>query len=378
MKTPRVLLWSQHLLGTGHLVRAIRLAAALADRDMRVTLVSGGPHVPITPPEGIEWLELPALGASDSEFSGLVDENGVAAGEEVWQARKRQLEEALADQQVDIVITEMFPFGRRAFRTEIASLISLARAANPALKVVGSVRDILVSKTEPERYRWSVDWVQAHYEKILVHGDPTLIPFEETFPLAEQIRDRLVHTGYVVDVPTLSVSNRSGVVVSAGGGAVGHALLSVVMEYLRVYPPGGERWRLVGGSRMAQESLDHLRETAPGGVDVEGHVINLPERIARARIAISQAGYNTVAETLALRTPVLLVPFETDSEDEQVRRARAVERTGRGIMLRERDLAPASLKAAIERALLLGETQTGIDIGGAERSARIVEELVKS
>ena len=126
---------------------------------------------------------------------------------------------------------------------------------------------------------------------------------------------------------------------------------------------------------MDRAVLEQWRAVAPVGVSIEGHVTDLPHRIARARLAISQAGYNTVAETLALGTPALLVPFETQSEDEQLRRARAVERAGRGIVLREETLNRTTLADAVERTLGLASIPPTLDVDGAERTARLIGEL---
>ena len=38
----RAMIWVQHLLGIGHLRRAVSIARALADADFDVLLVSGG------------------------------------------------------------------------------------------------------------------------------------------------------------------------------------------------------------------------------------------------------------------------------------------------------------------------------------------------
>ena len=64
-----------------------------------------------------------------------------------------------------------------------------------------SVRDILVRKPAPESYAWMRDLALAHYDRILVHTDPQLIPFDLTFPFAAALRGRLVDTGYVVEPP---------------------------------------------------------------------------------------------------------------------------------------------------------------------------------
>ena len=376
MTTPRIFIWSQHLLGTGHLVRSLRIAGAIAARGMRVSLASGGPHLPAEAPDGVDLHQLAELRTADTGFSGLIDRAGDPADEGVWKERLRQMETILSEHPADIVITEMFPFGRRAFRSEIRNLIGLAREANPAVRMVSSVRDILVSKETPEHYRWSIDWIDEFYSKVLVHGDPALIAFAESFPFAQEIGDRLVHTGYIADIPPPPPADmREGVVVSAGGGAVGRGLLEAVMNLLRHAPPGHGPWTLIGGSRMDRAVLEQWRGLAPVGVSIEGHVTDLPHRIARARLAISQAGYNTVAETLALGTPVLLVPFETQSEDEQLRRARAVERAGRGVVLREGTLNRTTLADAVERTIAPGSIPPALDVDGAERTARLIGDL---
>ena len=66
----RVMLYVQHLLGIGHLKRAMTLARALADGGLEVTVVSGGAEVPESVEHGEAGparlgaqLEVPELGA---------------------------------------------------------------------------------------------------------------------------------------------------------------------------------------------------------------------------------------------------------------------------------------------------------------------------
>ena len=48
----KVMFYVQHLLGIGHLVRASRIATALADAGHDVTVISGGMPVSGFPPAG--------------------------------------------------------------------------------------------------------------------------------------------------------------------------------------------------------------------------------------------------------------------------------------------------------------------------------------
>src|SRR3546814_1651802 len=89
------------------------------------------------------------------------------------------------------------------------------------------MRDILVTKPRADRNQEIVDTVNAWYDGALIHADPSLIRLERTFPMAAAIRVPLTYTGYVVNADDLTVPEAdplaSGeVLVSAGGGAVGH------------------------------------------------------------------------------------------------------------------------------------------------------------
>src|SRR5439155_21236554 len=97
-------------------------------------------------------------------------------------------------------------------------------------------RDIVTTRDDPARHREIVERVRREFDAVLVHGDPALIPFEASFPAAAEIADRLIYTGYVSPpaAPAMETSAMGeGVVVSAGGGAAGRALLGAALEARR-------------------------------------------------------------------------------------------------------------------------------------------------
>ena len=160
----------------------------------------------------------------------------------------------------------MFPFGRRAFRAELLPLLEAARASRPRPLVVASVRDVLVSKSDPRRYDWMVETCLAHYDRVLVHGDDRLLPFGLSFPLAGELGERVVHTGFVHPAPTRPTppaETPPAVLVSAGGGAVGErpaARRDRRPAAARVF--ASAPWLLVGGQNLPDEAL-----CQPGGRD---------------------------------------------------------------------------------------------------------------
>jgi predicted glycosyltransferase len=246
-----VLFWVQHLLGSGHLRRAATLARAIAGQSLRVVVASGGPPAPWLLPDGVELVQLPPVRANDLTFAHLLDEHDRPIDDHFRAMRRDRLLALFRELRPRVIITEMFPFGRRAFRFELLPLLQEAAAARPRPWRLCSVRDILVRKPDPEGYAWMLEQARAHFDRVLVHTDPRVIPFGLTFPHARALGERLIETGYVVERPAAPTSDGQGeVLVSTGGGRVGAALLEAALQArgrtrLRERP-----WRLIAGGNL--------------------------------------------------------------------------------------------------------------------------------
>ncbi len=373
--TMRVLFWVQHLLGTGHLKRAATVARALAERGLEVTLVSGGPPAPWLVPAGVELVQLPWVRARDLAFSALVDAGDRPLDDALRAARRAQLLAVFAARAPQVVITEMFPFGRRAFRFELLPLLEAIAGARPRPWLVGSVRDILVQKGPAERYAWMRDLALGHYDRVLVHTDPALIPFGLTFPYADALGARLVSTGYVVE-PGPPACAGDEVLVSAGGGRVGRDLLAAAIEARALSRHSGRAWRLIAGGEVEPASLARLQANPAAGLILERQRDDFQALLAKCLLSVSQAGYNTVMEVLRLGKPMVLVPFETATETEQ--RIRAQRLTGLGLAetVWGAELTPSSLARAIDRAMSQpSEGRPTLDLAGATTTAGLIAAL---
>ena len=131
--TGAVLFYVQHLLGIGHLRRALRLVEALTKEGIRVTLVSGGDKLPELAGAAAERVvQLAPIRARDAGFKDLVDGDGRPIDDALRAARRETLLDAFDAAHPDAVIIEAFPFGRRAFRFELEPLIAAARATPAA------------------------------------------------------------------------------------------------------------------------------------------------------------------------------------------------------------------------------------------------------
>ena len=112
----QVLIWVQHMLGTGHFKRAATLAEAMAAEGLDVTLVSGGPPVDWISPVGVKVEQLPAIRARDRQFSAMVDMDGQPISQVFLAKRRAKLMSVFARSRPRVVITEMFPFGQTRLR----------------------------------------------------------------------------------------------------------------------------------------------------------------------------------------------------------------------------------------------------------------------
>ena len=123
MTGERCIFWVQSLLGSGHLRRALTLAGALARDGLEVTLANGGPPAAFPIPPGVRLVQLPAVRSASADFARLVTSDGEAVGPGVWRARRERLAGLVGEVRPTVLLTELFPFGRGAFREEVLSLL---------------------------------------------------------------------------------------------------------------------------------------------------------------------------------------------------------------------------------------------------------------
>ena len=113
--------------------------------------------------------------------------------------------------------------------------------------------------------------------------------------------------------------------------------------------------------------------SAAAGVSVRAFVPDLAALLARARVSVSQAGYNTVADLLAARCRAVLVPYAEGGETEQPRRAAILADRGLAVVVEEAQLTPAALATAIDAALALPDPVFAVALDGADRTRSLIE-----
>jgi predicted glycosyltransferase len=346
--TTRIMFYVQHLLGVGHLARASRIARAIQDAGMAITLVTGGRPVPGFPGDGMAQVALPPVAVGDGAFAGLLDADGQPASEAYRDHRRDMLLATFRDLRPDVVVTEAFPFGRRQMRFELYPLLDAIAACRPRPRLVASIRDLLQSKIKAGRDTETVDTVRRHFDLVLVHGDPAFAALEHTFPRAPEIADRIAYTGLVCGPVPDPSPEAWDVVTSVGGGAVGQRLALVAVDAARLAP--GLRWLVITGPNLPAAVAAQVAATAPPNVTLSRFRADFPALLASAGVSVSQAGYNTVGDILQAGCRSVLVPFSAADETEQTDRATRLAALGRAEMVAEADLNPATLAVAVARA----------------------------
>ncbi|MHA1151276.1 MAG: glycosyltransferase family protein [Alphaproteobacteria bacterium] len=395
-----VLLYVQHLLGIGHLRRAALLAKFLSQNDISVVLVSGGGPVDGLDIGAAGFVQLPPLRTRDESFSELIDQSGRPI-DETWKAARRdRLLDLYRALKPRALLIEMFPFGRRQMRFELLPLLEAAGASRPRPQVLCSLRDVLTRSRRAEKTAWMLDTFARHFDLALVHGDPDFLPLERSFPEAAGIATKLRYTGYVVDTAPApdpgaaagAVAGADGageVIVSTGGGAVAGPLIEAALTARALSPLAATPWRFLIGPNVAEAAFRDMAARAddpgdaPGGVTIERARPDFRRLLARARLSISQAGYNTVLEVLTAGIPAVVVPFAAGSETEQSLRARLLAARGALTLVEEAALTPASLATAIAAALARGRAESGtgngtgtagLNLRGAQTTVDILRE----
>jgi len=117
------MIYVQHLLGIGHLMRARLLAEAIADRGLEVHLVSGGMPIGGRMPRGVRTVQLPPIRVSDASFTPLRDADFTPIDDAYRERRRALLLAAFAEAAPAAVLFETFPFGRRSLRFELMPLL---------------------------------------------------------------------------------------------------------------------------------------------------------------------------------------------------------------------------------------------------------------
>ncbi len=375
----RILFYVQHLMGVGHVFRAMRIVRALTAAGHHVDLVYGGEPVPNFDPGGAKVHFLPPLRAGTETFNALEDASGNVVTEAYKSHRRDLLLDLFETGGHDAIITEAFPFGRRQMRFELDPLLQAAKNRKLPPVIIASVRDILQENRKPGRDLETVATLKTHFGHVLVHGDPNMVSLAATFPLFDEIAQMVRYTG-IVAPPAPERTGARGefdVVVSVGGGALGRDLLFAAIKAKPISCLADSRWCIVTGINFAADDYRQLESMVGSEIALRRFLPDLCKTLAGARLSVSRCGYNTAADIFSSGCRAVVVPLSNGTETEQIRRAEIMHQKGLAVRLDPELQTPEHVASAIDEAMANKKRdRMRLDLSGAETMARMVTEIL--
>jgi predicted glycosyltransferase len=389
----KIMFYSQHLAGIGHLVRSSEIVRSLAQR-FEVHFVHGGQAVPgFSLPAGINEILLPGLYMEGPVLKTVDPSQPLAA---VQAQRQAMLLAAFDSIRPDCLITEGFPFSKHTLKFELMPLLKHIEASGCSTKVVCCLRDIIMTQAMSESARATKQartcrWINRYYDLVLYHSDPQLQRLEENFSSLNELKPEVFYTGYVTqsEMPPLPVGEVDSyyldhpgpsIVVSAGGGRHGYRLLSAIAA---LAPALGQiiphRIYLFTGPYLPEAELFTLQAMAANSPNlvVRRFTPRLMDYLKQADLSISLGGYNTTMNVLKTGVRSLIYPSPSeDQSGEQSLRAGKLEKFGILTVLTEAQLASEYLSQHILNALEKPCKKHSFNLMGAQQAALKLQQLL--
>lgn len=377
---PKLLFYCQHSVGIGHLMRSLLLARSLSEQ-FQITFLNGGPLPSgIEMPPSIARIDLPPLGMKDGHT--LIARAETMNVDEAKRQRRALILEAWARCAPEVLLIELFPFGRKKFAFELLPLLKATRrSARPPLTLC-SLRDILIGARPDQLHHDNrAAWLcRRYFDGVLVHADPRVARLEESFQPRLPFTTPTFYTGFVAAPTATQPTERAAhILVSAGGGLVGGPLFGMALQAHALLPRTDRPpLRLIAGPFLPENEWHALQRLCAGSRDVElvRSVPSMEHEMRRAALSISQCGYNTAMDILNAGTPALVIPYCEGREDEQVNRAHRLQGLGVLRMLDPRTASAAQLADAMVHRRGLPVTAHALDLTGAARTAGMVADLL--
>ena len=176
----KIIYYCQNIWGIGHLFRSLEIIKALSRHE--VVLVTGGKLIDIPLPPHVREIHLPGI-SMDSENKKLLPTQAGLPYVEAKKRRRTQFFDVFAKEAPDLFIIELYPFGRNAFRFELAPVFKAIRNKDLLpCKVICSLRDILVEKRDQIEFEERViKRLNRWFDAVLIHSDPNLVKLNDFF-----------------------------------------------------------------------------------------------------------------------------------------------------------------------------------------------------
>ena len=384
---PRVAMYSQGMVGFGHIRRNASIAHALRRSTLEpvIVMIAEAWQAGALPlPAGVDCVTLPALrrdadGTYNPRFLFDVSDHDVMA------LRAEVIRSAMEVFEPDVLIVDHLPLG---VANELTGTLERMRRRGTTRCVLG-VREV-IEDPETAKRTWSdsatMDGIRDYYDAVWIYGDPDVYDTVREYGVPAAVAAKARYTGYLDQRPRLELAATHAapllaklppgrlVVCVVGGGHDGGAIAEA---FLQADLPPDTTGVLVTGPLMPWEARQRVHKNGHRpGFEVLEFVPDPTPLIARADRVIAMGGYNTVCEVLSFEKHALIVP-RVRPEREQWIRAQRMRELGLVHVLHPDELSPRALTDWLARDLgPPPTTRSRIDLGGLTRIPGFLAELL--
>jgi predicted glycosyltransferase len=231
--------------------------------------------------------------------------------------------------------------------------------------------------------------LNTYFDLLMIHSDDQLLALDETFSRMNDIRIPAVYTGFVSPKANPAAgrelrrergvgSEQKLIVVSAGGGRAGYALLSCILDAYHLMAHSDRiRIEMFTGPFRDPAEFKMLTAKSVDGIRIRYFTNRFLDYLSAADLSISLAGYNTCMNLLAARVPAMVLPYS--KQREQPIRVEKIKNFIPMKILRDKDIEPALLSRYIQKMLLETRPRGSmpINLDGAANTARWLEDWHK-
>ncbi len=332
-----ILMYSHDTYGLGHIRRTMAIADHLRSLSSNILILTGSPIAGrFNFPENVDFVRIPGMiKKTNDEYQSLSIKINA---EHALDIRKSIILATAKSFQPDLFIVDKEPLG---LKREVLPVLRWFKKHSPKTKTILGLRDIMDDR-ETVRRDWQHKKVYRYldelYSEIWVYGMQDIYDAAAEYDIPAPVQEKMFFTGYLPRKKATEKTKRKTrkkfcvhenekmIVVTAGGGGDGFALMDTYLKVNELFGVSGLKSVLITGPFMPRSKRRQLAKRARSlQVKVMPFYPRMEEMFGAADLVVSMGGYNTMCEILSQATPSLIIPRETPRK-EQLLRAQALQK----------------------------------------------------
>lgn len=329
----KILMYSHDCNGLGHTSRTLSIAAYLA-AELEQTAIMLMTDLSIIGrfafPKHVDFIHLPCIFRQPE--NSFYDTHLNIELKNILTLRRKITKSAIKTFQPEILLIEADP---TVLPQELKHTFGFVRKRYPGTRVVWGLPDILGDPETVIR-----EWIEKDVYRVLhrvcdeiwVHGEQSVFDLVSEYDFPPELAAKTIYTGYMQISPLDAAGTPEGempgsldqpyVLVTAGSGVEGYALIDNYLRFLESAPEPPFRSVIITGPMMKSEHKRALllrAENLPG-VIFHRYSKHILKYLQGARLVVCNGGFNMLCEILSYRKKSIFVPSPTPA-NEHLKRA---------------------------------------------------------